>query len=154
EIARTPYGVDVEFWTPAPASKPLGPLRFIYAGQVSVRKGIPLLLDAWEKAGLKDSELVLVGSWQLAETKWRSLPSTIKWLPPCSPQALRDRYRDSDIIVFPSFSDGFGLVLLEGMACGLPAIASEASGGPELITPACGRIFPTGQLDCLVELLR
>ena len=39
EIARTPYGVDLEFWTPAAASEPCGPLRFIYAGQVSVRKG-------------------------------------------------------------------------------------------------------------------
>ena len=54
EIARAPYGVDVEFWTPPPAHNPLGPLRFIYAGQISVRKGVPLLIDAWEKAALKD----------------------------------------------------------------------------------------------------
>src|SRR5262249_50936249 len=152
--ARTPYGVDLEFWTPAAASEPCGPLRFIYAGQVSVRKGVPLLTEAWEKAALKDSELVLVGSWQLAETKWRSLPSRVKWLPPCPPYALRELYRYSDVIVFPTFSDGFGLVLLEGMACGLPAIASEASGGPEVITPDCGRILPNGELNCLVELLR
>src|SRR5262249_48937380 len=43
-IARAPYGVDVEFWTPGPRP-PSGPLRFIYAGQVSLRKGVPLLID-------------------------------------------------------------------------------------------------------------
>ena len=58
------------------------------------------------------------------------------------------------VFVFPSYSDGFGLVLLEAMACGLPAIASEASIGPEIITADCGFITPTGDLDRLVELLR
>lgn len=154
EIARTPYGVDVEFWTPAPTKKQSEPLRFIYAGNVSVRKGAPLLIEAWSKAGLRDAELTLVGSWGLAESKLRSLPAGITWIPPCSPQFLRDQYRESHVFVFPSHSDGFGLVLLEAMACGLPAIASEASIGPEIITPDCGFITPTGDLDQLVELLR
>jgi alpha-maltose-1-phosphate synthase len=154
EIARTPYGVDVEFWTPAPTQKQSEPLRFIYAGNVSVRKGAPLLIEAWSKAGLRDAELTLVGSWGLAESKLRSLPAGITWIPPCSPQFLRDQYRESHVFVFPSHSDGFGLVLLEAMACGLPAIASEASIGPEIITPDCGFITPTGDLDQLVELLR
>jgi len=39
DIARTPYGVDAEFWTPGFANKQPGPLRFIYAGNVSTRKG-------------------------------------------------------------------------------------------------------------------
>jgi alpha-maltose-1-phosphate synthase len=154
EIARTPYGVDVEFWTPAATPKQSEPLRFIYAGNVSVRKGIPLLIEAWSKAGLRDAELTLVGFWGLAESKLRSLPAGITWIPPCSPQVLRDEYRESHVFVFPSHSDGFGLVLLEAMACGLPAIASEASIGPEIITPDCGFITPTGDLDRLVELLR
>src|SRR6266446_107586 len=154
EIARVPYGVDIEFWTPEPTNKPAGPLRFIYAGQVSLRKGVPLLIEAWSKAELRDAELALVGSWALADSKRRALPPGITWFPPCSWQALRERYRESDVFVFPSFSDGFGLVLLEAMACGLPAIASEASIGPEVITPDCGFITPTGDLDRLVELLR
>jgi alpha-maltose-1-phosphate synthase len=154
DIARAPYGVDVEFWTPASTRKQPGPLRFIYAGNVSVRKGVALLIEAWSKAGLRDAELTLVGSWGLAESKLRSLPAGITWVPPCSSEALRDRYRESHVFVFPSYSDGFGLVLLEAMACGLPAIASEASIGPEIITADCGFITPTGDLDRLVELLR
>ena len=67
EIARTPYGVDVEFWSPLPNYKQLEPLRFIYAGNVSLRKGVALLIEAWSKAGLRDAELTLVGTWGLAE---------------------------------------------------------------------------------------
>ena len=119
----------LEFWTPGPINKPTGPLRFIFAGQVSLRKGVPLLIEAWSKAKLRDAELVLVGSWKLADSKRRSLPAGVKWFPPCSPQALRDRYRESHVFVFPSFAEGFALVLLEAMACGLPAIASEVERG-------------------------
>ena len=154
DIALAPYGVDAEFWKPGTINNPSGPLRFMYAGQISLRKGIPLLIDAWSKAELRDAELVLVGSWLLADSKRRSLPPGVKWFPPCSSQALRDWYRKSDAFVFPSFAEGFGLVLLEAMACGLPAIASEASIGPEVITAGCGLISPTGDLDRLVELLR
>jgi starch synthase len=154
DIARAPYGIDVEFWTPAATCKPPEPLRFIYAGNVSVRKGMPLLIEAWSRAALRDAELTIVGSWGLAESKLQSLPAGIRWIPPCSPQALRQRYQESHVFVFPSYSDGFGLVLLEAMACGLPAIASEACIGPEIITPGCGFITPTGDMDRLVELLR
>ena len=46
------------------------------------------------------------------------------------------------------------LVLLEAMACGLPVIASEASGASEIITAGSGFVTPPGDLDRLVELLR
>ena len=130
------------------------PLRFIYAGNISVRKGMPLLIEAWSKAGLCNAELALVGSWDLADSKRRSLPRGIRWFPLCSPQAIRDYYRESHVSVFPSYSDGFGLALLEAMAYGLPAIACEASIGPEIVTAGCGFTSPPGDLDRLVELLR
>jgi glycosyltransferase involved in cell wall biosynthesis len=152
-IARIPYGVDLKFWSPGLVKTRSDQLRFIYAGQVSARKGVPLLVEAWTKARLNNAELVMIGSWQLAEKKRQLLPHGVTWCPPCSAQALRDQFRRSDIIVFPSFSDGFGLVLLEGMGCGLAAIASEASAGPEIITQHCGRIFPTGKLDAMIDLL-
>ncbi len=153
-IACAPYGVDAEFWTPAPADTAARPLRFICVGHISLRKGVPLLIEAWARAGLRDAELALVGPWALAESKRLSLPSGVTWVPPCSPQDLRERYRRSDVFVFPTFADGFGLVLLEAMACGLPVIASEASVAPEIVTPGCGRVMPPGDLDQLVELLR
>ena len=115
---------------------------------------MPLLIEAWSKAGLRDAELALVGSWALSDSKRRSLPPGIKWFPPCSSQALRDQYRDSHVFVFPSFAEGLALVVLEAMACGLPVVASEASGASEIITASSGFVTPPGDLDRLVELLR
>jgi alpha-maltose-1-phosphate synthase len=161
-VALAPYGVDLKFWTP-PAQKevrkearkePSESLRFIYAGQISLRKGIPNLLLAWEKAGLRSAELYLVGSWHLGEAKRAALPNGVKHLPACSREALRDHYRRADVFVFPSFFEGFGLVLLEAMACGLPAITSAATAGPDVLTDSCGRLLPTGDLDALVDALR
>ena len=76
------------------------------------------------------------------------------WRPPCAPSELRQRYLSSDVFVFPSYFEGFGLVLLEAMACGLPAIASDASAGPDIITDQCGRLMPCGNIEALVEILR
>jgi glycosyltransferase involved in cell wall biosynthesis len=153
-IARAPYGVDLNFWKPTGKERGTGPLRFIFAGQLSLRKGTPSLIEAWKKAALRDAELELVGAWQLADSKRSSLPCGVTWRPPCSAQALRDRYRAADIFVFPTYFEGFGLVLLEAMACGLPAITSGATAGPDVMTEACGRLVQTGNLDALVESMR
>ena len=44
-------------------------------------------------------------------------------------------YGAADIVVLPSYFDTFGLVILEGLACGLPVITSTQAGGHEIITP-------------------
>ena len=149
-----PYGVDSDFWCPGAERPRSGPLRFIYAGQIGLRKGIPLLLQAWQAAALPDAELELAGTWQLAERKRAELPASVTCRPPCSREELRERYRAADVFVFPSFFEGFGLVLLEAMACGLPAIASTATAGPDVLDEHSGRVIKAGDLDQLVESLR
>jgi starch synthase len=153
-LKLAPYGVDLEFWTPGARTGGSEVLRFIYAGQISLRKGIPVLLEAWEKAALRSAELELVGSWNLSESKKASLPRGVTHVSALSSEALRDHYRRADVFVFPSFFEGLALVLLEAMACGLPAIASVATGGADMLTEASGRLLPVGDLDGLVESLR
>jgi starch synthase len=152
-LARAMYGVDLDYWTPGP-DRTSGPLRFIYAGQLSLRKGIPFLLEAWASAAVPDSLLEVVGSWQLAGSARSKLPPGVRWVPPRSSDALREHYRAADVFIFPSFFEGFGLVLLEAMACGLPAIASEATAGPDVLDGSCGQILPTGNIEALIEGLR
>ena len=152
-IALAPYGVDLEFWDAPQRMRRDGPLRFINAGQLSLRKGVPLLLEAWRKAHLTDCELELVGAWHLADRVKQSLPPNVRLVPACSREGLRERYHAADVFVFPSFFEGFGLVLLEAMACGLPAIASEATAGPDVLDPSCGQVIPTGDVDALVAAL-
>jgi glycosyltransferase involved in cell wall biosynthesis len=130
------------------------PLRFIYAGQSSIRKGIPVLMEAWKRAQLRDAELLLVGSWQLADSKLKQLPSRVSYLGPVGPEKLRELYRESDVFVFPSFFEGFGLVILEAMACGLPVIASDRSAGPDVLGDLYGRVVTAGDIDQLAETLR
>lgn len=131
-----------------------GSLRFIYAGQSSIRKGIPVLIEAWEKAQLRDAELVLVGSWQLATDRLKRLPAGVRFVGPVGPEKLRELYRESDVFVFPSFFEGFGLVILEAMACGLPVIASDRSAGPDVLDETCGRVVTAGDVEQLVESLK
>lgn len=153
-VALASYGVDLEFWHPRERRSEDGPLRFIYAGQSSLRKGIPVLLEAWRHAGLKDAVLDLVGSWQFTDARRRDLPRGVTFTGPISAEALRERYQSSDVLVFPSFFEGFGLVILEAMACGLPVIASDATAGPDLLDPSTGRVVPAGDKDALIESLR
>lgn len=153
-LAVASYGVDLEFWQARPRNKESEKLRFMFAGQISLRKGIPTLLQAWENAGLRSAELMLVGSWRLSENKKASLPRGVIYVPACSSEELRDLYRDADVFVFPSFFEGFALALLEAMACGLPAIASAATGSSDVLTDESGRVVPVGELDSLIEALR
>jgi alpha-maltose-1-phosphate synthase len=153
-VALTPYGVDGEQWRP-PDLPPEGEVvRFLYAGQLSIRKGTPLLLEAWRKAALTNARLDLVGPWLLSQEKLRALPPGVHVHPPCSAPRLRDFYQGSDVFVFPSYFEGFGLVLLEALACGLFVIASDATAGPDLLDPSCGAVHGSGDCEALVDLLR
>ena len=153
-VRRAGYGVDSDFWHPPDdAKRSEHPMRFVYAGQLSIRKGIPLLLQAWERARVGNCELHLVGQWQLADSKRSRLPRGVSLQPPCSREDLRARFQECDVFVFPSNFEGFGLVFLEAMACGLPAIASGATGGPDVLDDSMGRTIEAGNLDSLVASL-
>lgn len=154
EVAIVPYGVDLDFWSPTEKRFGSGPLRFVYAGQSSLRKGTPVLIEAWRAAGLADATLELIGPWQLAPSRVAGLPAGVTFHGPVSRGALRERYREADVFVFPSFFEGFGLVLLEAMACGLPAIATECTAGPDVLNNECGQIIEAGNLEALVASLR
>ncbi len=173
KIAFAPYGVDLVFWKPSPEVRSQksevreqivptsdlrpptsAPLRFIFAGQCSIRKGVPVLLEAWRKADLKDAQLELVGSWQMAPDKFKSLPPNVTFTGPVARPELRARYQTADVLVFPSFFEGLALAFLEAMACGLPVIGTEVVAGMDLLTEATGREVRAGSVDELVEALR
>jgi glycosyltransferase involved in cell wall biosynthesis len=129
-------------------------LQFIFAGQISIRKGAPVLLDAWHRAKIKDAQLKLVGSWNLASDHRESLPHGVTIVGPCSRDALRTHYWEADVFVLPSFFEGLSLASLEAMACGLPVIVTEVMSGMDLVTPETGQIAASGDVDALVESLR
>ena len=61
----------------------------------------------------------------------------------------------ADVFVFPSLFEGFGLVLLEAMASGLPVITTQNTGGPDLIQEGKeGFIIPAGSVEALRGKIR
>ena len=153
-VALTPYGIDTAMWRPNTDRRPDDIITFIFAGQCSIRKGIPLLLEAWRAAGLRHAKLRLVGSWHLAEIKRKTLPSGVEWTGQVSSHQLLAYYQNSDIFIFPTYFEGRALVVGEALASGLPVLTTAASGWQEVIDTGCGRTAPIGSLDALVEGLR
>ena len=153
-IKIAPYGTDSGADLYERERGPQDVMTFLFVGQCSLRKGIPLLLEAWRAAGLKHARLQLVGNWQLAEAKQKSLPPRVEWTGPVSRDMLRDYYDRADIFVFPSYFEGRALVVGEALSSGLPVLTTPASGAEDLIDDTCGRLVPTGNYDALVESLR
>jgi starch synthase len=152
-VALAPYGMDTMEWAP-PADRPHDIMTFLFAGSCSLRKGVPLLLEAWRAAELKHARLRLVGSWQLAKVKQNTLPPRAEWHGTLAKDELRNYYREADVFVLPTYFEGRALVIGEALASGLPILTTPNSGAEDLIDETCGRLVPTGNMDALVECLR
>lgn len=131
-VCVLPLWADGEFWRPPgePKMARSGPLRVIYAGKLSLRKGVPYLIQAAVNCshpialtlvGAVDPELLPVLEQHRAKFTWAA---------PCAKIELRRHYQQNDLLVLPSLGDSFGLVALEAMACGLPVIVTENCGVP------------------------
>ena len=153
-VALAPFGVDLAAWPFQERRAPAGVMTFLFAGQCSVRKGTPLLLDAWRAAGLADARLLLAGSWGLAEAKKRQLPANCNWLGPLSQEGLRAVYRDTDVFVLPTNFEGSPLVIGEALACGLPVLTTQGRGADSILDEESSRTVPPDNLDALIEALR
>lgn len=151
QLAR--YGVEADLWTPAPDKARDGPLRFLFVGQCSLRKGVPLLLEAWTSAGLRDATLELVGGWRLAEHK-KTLPAGVRWTGPVDRAALARRYREADVFVFPTYFEGRALVVGEALASGLPVITTRESGAEDLVDQTTGILLEGHETEELVHALQ
>lgn len=61
--------------------------------------------------------------------------------------------RGCDLLVQTSLSEGFSNTLLQGMACGLPVVATAVGGNLELVTPDCGILVPAGDPEAVAQAL-
>lgn len=132
--------------------------RIICVGRLNEQKGFDLLIEAFSLIadqcpewhidifGSGEDELKLLNSIHLHHLEGR-----INILPPTS--HIYDEYQDSEFFVFSSRYEGFGLVLIEAMACGIPCISFRCKYGPEdLITDKeNGLLVADGQISELAE---
>jgi glycosyltransferase involved in cell wall biosynthesis len=133
KISVNAYGVDSTRFAPRRPRGP-GPARICFLGSVNVRKGVPQLLEAWDALAPREAELWIIGP--AGETARRLMQgrSNVVYKGATPHTELPALLAQCDVLAFPSFFEGFALVILEAMACGLPVITTDATAGPDIIT--------------------
>jgi glycosyltransferase involved in cell wall biosynthesis len=154
KISVVPYG--------APPVGPRGPrdrnrpFIFLSAGTQSVRKGVHYTLEAWRRIAPRNGvELWLIGSMQLPPRLLDGLPGKVVVRPSVTKNELNEIYQQADVLVFPSLVEGFGMVITEAMANGLPVITTSHTAGPELINDGeNGFIVPIRDVEALAKAMQ
>jgi glycosyltransferase involved in cell wall biosynthesis len=131
------------------------PLRVMYAGNFSVLKGAHYLLSAWRSLSPKRSAILeIYGINTLPKNVMTDLPDSICISPTIPQERLFERYRAADVLVFPTLCDGFGLVVTEALAHGLPVITTARAGSSDLVIDGeNGLIIPAGDANALANAL-
>ncbi|MGD0866964.1 MAG: glycosyltransferase family 1 protein [Rhizomicrobium sp.] len=130
-------GVDVDAFRPiANAQLPFPRPIWLYVGRVAVEKNVEAFL-ALDLPGTK----VVVGDGPARATLERRYPAA-QFVGPMSGEDLVRYYSASDVFVFPSRTDTFGLVILEALACGTPVAAFPVQGPRDVVGDA-----PVAALD-------
>jgi glycosyltransferase involved in cell wall biosynthesis len=128
------------------------PLRVLFAGALTQRKGLADLFAAMKLVDSRGIQLVAMGSLLRPLTWYREqLPSFIYEPPRPHPDVLR-LMRTCDVLVLPSIVEGRALVQQEAMACGLPLIATANAGGADLIVDGeTGFLVPIRSPEAIAE---
>lgn len=132
KIRLLPLGADLGRFHPAPRRSD-GPFRVLFVGSVGQRKGVKYLLEAYKRIRSSSTELVLAGPLPADSAPLKPYEKMATLTGRIDQSEVVEQMRKADVLVLPSVFEGFGLVIPEAMAMGLPVIASTHSAGPELI---------------------
>lgn len=131
------------------------PLRLLYAGRVTQRKGIRYLLEAMKAFDHSSVRLDIIGHVHGSGAALRSYNGLYTLHKPLSQTQLFSEYGKYDALVLPSVFEGFGLVIPEAMAAGLPVIATHHTIGPELIRHGInGYIVNIRDINAIVQSIK
>ncbi len=166
KVAVIPLAVDQDIFYPLEEEEARRRLRekygieskyFLYVGRLEKKKNVSLLLKAWQifSQNHPDYRLLLIGPGGYGGEQIFSLLEKLKgiiYLPYISRRDLAVFYSGATAFVFPSRFEGFGLPLLEAMACDCPVICSEAASLPEVGGKAVWYFSPDDEAK-LAELM-
>ena len=190
-LAVIPHGVDTRVFNPnGPKIRTSGPaFRFLFVGGTIERKGIDVLINAYHRAFRPNDNVILMikdvntttfyrghtrGAEIQALTQRTDVPR-IEYVDGIFPdEAMAQLYRAADCLVLPYRGEGFGLPVLEAMACGKPVIVTDGGATDDFVDESVGWRIPSRrgrllsdniptmreasqlepQLDALIEILR
>lgn len=126
-------GVDTTQFLPGKRNRSPGePFRLLFVGSWMARKGVDLLAPIMRELG-EGFELYYTGG-PAAEKEKPCMPTNMRDTGRLPGEAVVAAMQNADAFLFPSRSEGFGLVAAEAMACGLPVIAMEGTSVEEIIS--------------------
>jgi glycosyltransferase involved in cell wall biosynthesis len=156
-------GVDPADYEPRPRERAPGdPLRVLTVARLEPRKGQEVLLEAVAQLRRDGHEVSLevVGDGPARERAERraeelGIAGSVTFAGAVDRERVADHYARADVFCLPSFAEGVPVVLMEAMASGLPVVATQVMGIPELVQDGrTGRLVPPGRADALATALR
>lgn len=169
-VAVIPNGFDDQLYRPEGESqRPEGARRvnFLFAGGAIARKGVDVLLAAWREAFTPSDDVSLTIKDVGTRTFYRHLSlagkiGEVAREGSCAPilylgedwseLRLPSLYRGSEVVVLPYRGEGFGLPLLEALACGKPVITTAAGPAPEFCPPEASWFVPAAEVEVPTDL--
>lgn len=156
-ITIIPNGVDLAQFIPSDRIR--APL-IVYVGSLIRRKGVIYLLRAMAQLAPAHPSLrlVIVGegverpSLQSAAREL-GIAARVSFVGEASREHVRSWMQQAKVFVLPSTEEGFGVVLLEALACGTPIVASQVGGICDVVTPEVGILVPPGDPDALAAAI-
>lgn len=133
KVKKIPYGADLSRFSKV-GDPAVDSFDVLFVGQISFRKGVPYLLEAFEKLRHPKKTLTLIGAMMPEMKRYlqgKSLENVT--FPGILPSAqLKEHMSRSHVMVLPSLEEGLAYVQGEALACGCPVISSENTGGDDL----------------------
>lgn len=163
QVCYFPHSVDCSVFTPLAKEKAPsdGSSTIGFVGRIVESKGIGVLMQAFAQLPM-DCKLVLVGRGEQAEEYMKlarrlGVFDRFSIHPPVHHSEIPSVLRSFDVLVLPSletkyWKEQFGRVLIEAMACGVPVVASNSGGIPDVVGDA-GMLFKTGGASELAKIL-
>jgi len=129
------------------------PLRVLFLGLINLRKGVARLLGAARILRDEPVEFWMVGPVEIANATAIGDIERMKWFGSVTRNQVAEFYRDADVFVLPTLSDGFAITQLEAQAHGLPIIASKFCG--EVVQDGVnGIILEEPTAKCIAQAVR
>jgi teichuronic acid biosynthesis glycosyltransferase TuaC len=168
KVTVIPSGVDVGRFKPMPRDEAENTLglekglpRVLYVGAITRSKGLDDLLMAFKTlmAGTQvPVRLVLVGEGNYEQearllAQRLGLTDHLLWAGKQANAEIPMWMNACDVLVLPSLSEGFGVVLIEAMACGKPVVATACGGPEDIVTPNTGILVPPEDEKALAQAM-